>query len=481
MSLLPRPLRSTQAQFLEAARDLLGSAGVVDAVPRPKPRSTEDAAARVPLCIQRPASTDQVAAAVRLCEQYRYTVVSPDSGCELGGPANQGTDNGQVLLSVERMDRIETFDHMNRSIQVEAGVRASQLRKFLAGHGLWMPFDVGGDPSVGGMIESNAGGSRFLRYGSMRCAVLGLEVVLSDGSVFDAMQDARRQTIAIDPKQVFIGAGGALGIVTRATLEAQLMQHVRATFLLVPQQGYPGLSDVLLRVEKLYGDSLTALESLSGESIRLALREFPELQAPFAPDRVPDHVALIEIASSSRSSAEQLRQNFGETLEMLKRQRVLSEVYSDDRGEFWTLRTAIGDVVKSQPTMLAFDTSFSRSRLVAFRQALMSLVQERYAGVVAADYGHFADGSLHIRLIVPEGVKPDFPPARLRRMHDDIVDLVVNRHAGTITADESTGALSGMGAARADASLLGRFANELKALITIGRKPGVSSNPQDKP
>src|SRR5579859_4879595 len=166
----------------------------------------------------RPANTSQVSAVLRLCHARGQPVV-PQGGLT-GLVFGATTDRNDLVLSLEAMDRIESVDVAGRSIRVEAGVTLQRVQEEAERHNLMFPLDLGarGSATIGGNIATNAGGMRVVRYGMMRSLVLGLEVVLADGTVLQSLNRMLKNNAGYDLKQLFIGSEGTLGVVTRADL-----------------------------------------------------------------------------------------------------------------------------------------------------------------------------------------------------------------------------------------------------------------------
>ena len=171
--------------------------------------------------VVRPRSTEEMAAVLAACTELDVPVV-PQAGNTgmVGGGVPRA---GEVVLSVERLNAIEAFDEASATVRVQAGVVLETLQNYLAERGYDMPVDLGGRGScqIGGMIATNAGGVKVLRYGHMREQVRGLEVVLADGTVVSGLNILKKNNTGIDLKQIFIGSEGTLGVITRAVLQVQ--------------------------------------------------------------------------------------------------------------------------------------------------------------------------------------------------------------------------------------------------------------------
>ena len=188
------------------------------------------------------------------------------------------------------------LDKDNRSLSVGAGYRLSAVNARLAADGLCFPIDLGADPSIGGMIATNTGGARFLRYGDVRANLLGLTVVLGDeaGTILTLGGGLHKNNTGVDWKQMFVGTSGAFGIVTEAVVKLHPLPGDQAAAILVPASGAAVLP-LLHMMETALGPALTAFEGMSGNAMRAALSHVPSLRDPFA-GAVPDYAILVEVS-----------------------------------------------------------------------------------------------------------------------------------------------------------------------------------------
>ena len=218
-------------------------------------------------CVLRPHNTEEVASCVRACGKFDLALVPQGGNTGLvGGSVPRA---GEVVLSLSRLNAIESFDAASATVQLQAGVVLQALHENLAAHGHVFPVDLGarGSCQIGGMIATNAGGIKVLRYGHMREQVLGLEVVLADGTILSNLNSLKKNNTGLDLKHVFIGSEGMLGIITRAVLQARPAPHAVQTALLAldTRDRLPELL-TLLR-ERLRG--LSSLEIITRDSLAL--------------------------------------------------------------------------------------------------------------------------------------------------------------------------------------------------------------------
>jgi len=208
-----------------------------------------------------PTTTQEVSRMLQICHEFHQPVV-PQAGLTnvVGGT---DTNAHEIALSLERMNQVEQIDVVNKTVTVQAGVVLQQLRDQVAAHGQLFPLDLGakGSCMIGGNIASNAGGLQALRYGVMRNLVLGLEVVLADGTIVSSMNKMMKNNAGYDLKQLFIGSEGTLGIITRAVLKLDDMPKTRNTAF-IAVDSFEKANALLLAAKTHLKNDLTSFELL---------------------------------------------------------------------------------------------------------------------------------------------------------------------------------------------------------------------------
>lgn len=243
--------------------------------------------------VVRPAKTIEVAGDVRLCAEADVAVVPLGGNTGLVGG---GVPLGGILLSTERLNRIRAIDQLNRTITVEAGVILSDLQAAADRAEALFPLSLAAEDSchIGGNLATNAGGIAVLRYGNARDLVLGLEVVLPDGSVWNGLRGLRKDNTGYDLKQLFIGSEGTLGVITAAVLKLFPKPRVRETALAAAGRVEDAI-ELFVRIQAAAGDSLTAFDFMARAAIDLCLKHVPGTVDPFTEPH-PCYT-LIELSS----------------------------------------------------------------------------------------------------------------------------------------------------------------------------------------
>ncbi len=430
------------ASHLDALRALVGARGLLAA---PDDLSSYETGARYDrgraAFVVRPATTAEASAVVAYCVRHGIALVPQSGNTGLVAGSTPDGSGGQGVLSLDRLAAPFEIDLANRSVTVGAGTRLSSLNERLAPHGLTLPIDLGADPMIGGMVATNTGGARFLRYGDMRRHVMGLEIVLPDeaGTVLDLTRPLRKNNTGLDFKQIFIGTGGAYGLVTRAVLELRRLPQQSATAILVPRDD-AAVMELLVAFEERVGDHLAAFEGMSGAAVALALKHHDRLRNPFAPNPPPPFCILVEIERSWAARPQE------PSIDALMEQ-VLAEVWAlpgepladavPGRGtDFWALRHVLTESLAAEGRVIAFDLGFARAAVMPFRRAMAEILAREHPEVRVCDFGHVGDGGVHFNLVVPRDSALARDPSSVR---DLVFGEAVERFGGSFSAEHAIG------------------------------------------
>lgn len=392
------------------------------------------------LLVVRPRDTGEVARTLAFASQHGIRVLAQGANTGLVG-ASTPDDSGEMLvLSTERLSRPLEVDPLDRTVVAGGGVLMSQLDAALEPHGLMFPIDLGADPSVGGMVVTNTGGTRLLRYGDVRQNLLGLEVVLADGTILDLMTSLRKNNTGLDPKQLFVGTSGVFGIVTRAVLRVVPRPAQRAVALVGAAEGKTALA-VLAHLEQEVGDVLTAFEVVSADALAPVFRHQPRLRNPFGAS-LPPLTALVELSSTLPAGRldldELLESTLGELCEGEAGEGI-TDVFPGRPAELWEIRHHISESHRHEGYVLAFDISVPRASLPGFLRAVRELVAADYPFIRVCDYGHWGDGGVHVGLVWDEAAAPR-PAAELKReLQPRLYELAVTRFRGGFSAEHGIG------------------------------------------
>jgi len=407
--------------------DIVGAAHVLTAAADTKPYLTDwrrqyTAPAE---CVVRPASTAEVSRVVALCAAENVALVPQGGNTGLvGGSVPTGTRR-EVLLSLGRLNRIRSLDALNDTITVEAGCVLAAVQGAAAEAGRLFPLSLAAEGScqIGGNLSTNAGGVNVLRYGNAREQVLGLEVVLPDGRVWDGLRALRKDNTGYDLKQLFLGAEGTLGVITAAVLRLYPRPTANATAwvaLATPRHAIELLAELRERV----GDRISAFELVSRTCLEAVLSHVRELRDPF-PAPHPWYV-LVELGDSG--SPAELRERVEQALG--EREAVLAQSGEQARA-LWRIRESIPE---AQFANVKHDISVPISSIPEFVEHTDAKLGSSFDKTEIYCFGHVGDGNLHYNI----------GPQRLLEQRDAVNAIVydaVARFGGSISAEHGLGQL----------------------------------------
>lgn len=390
-----------------------------------------------------PSSTEEVSAFVKLCARYGVPIVPQGGNSGMVGGATPSGEGTAVLLSLRRMNAIRGIDADARQSVCEAGVILQSLHEAVATKGMRFPLTLGGKGSatVGGLVSTNAGGTQVLRHGVMRAQVLGLEAVLADGSVFDALTPLKKDNRGFDLKQMLIGSEGTLGIVTAATLRLSPALADRR----VLWAGVPSLEmarELLLHCETVAGNALEGFEVLTQTTLANVLAHVPGARAPLAAPH-PWH-ALIELVAERGAEAglgELAEKTLTSAFEAGLVEDAVIAVNEAQAEAFWTLRDEIAGAERAKGPAVQHDISVPVERMPEFVAMAVSKIEAAWPGTEAVAFGHLGDGNVHFHVIAPSGVKPQsWQETDGKAISAQVYDLVTE-WGGSISAEHGIGQL----------------------------------------
>jgi len=391
--------------------------------------------------VVRPADTAELAAVMRLCASRGVAVVPQGGNTSMVGGATPSSDGREVVLSLARMNRVRSVDPVDMTMVAEAGVPWRTAQDAAAAAGCLLPLSISseGTAQVGGILSVNAGGNNTLRYGNARDLVLGLEVVLPDGQVWDGLRALRKDNTGYCLRQLFVGAEGTLGVITAAVLKlAPRPVEVEVALCAVPSAA--AASELFRRFQRHDPAAIQAFEYMSGGGMGFVLRHIPGAMLPLAEPAA--HYALVELATP-RAGA-RLREALETVLEAaLEDGLVLDAALADSEAQrhaIWKLREEHAEAQKREGASVKNDVSVPVSRVPELIERATAACEALIPGVRAVPFGHLGDGNIHFNLEQPEGWDP---AAFLARDHEimDTVNAVVRSLGGSFSAEHGVGRL----------------------------------------
>lgn len=386
-----------------------------------------------PLCIILPASTAEVAKVVKYCGDNQLAITP--SGGRTGLCAGAVASEGEVVLSLQRMNKIIEVDPIGMTITTEAGVTTEALQMAAKDAGMFFPLDLAakGSCHIGGNIATNAGGVKLIRYGGTREQVLGLEVVLANGSILDMNVALRKNNSGYDLKHLFIGSEGTLGIVTKTVLRLMPSPKNLQVAILSVQE----FTDIprVLQAANLSGLSITAFEFFTSVAHKIVLKHLPGARTPF--QNLANFYVLLEL---EQAGDDPVMEGFLEALfEKGLIQDASIAANSTQAKEFWGLRENITESISAHGQARKNDISLAIDKLDGFVKALNQLLDEsKPKDMELVLFGHIGDGNLHINYVSPKSRDPKEFHAAARVIEEKVFKLLTE-FKGSISAEHGIG------------------------------------------
>ena len=384
-----------------------------------------------PVALVRARDTAEVSAVMRICDAHGHPVVPQGGLTGLTGGATPVADC--VLLSLERMNAIESIDPAGSTATVQAGATLQAVQDAAEAAGLLFALDIGarGSCLVGGNTATNAGGNRVLRFGMMRELVLGLEAVLPDGTVISAMNAMLKNNAGYDLKQLFIGSEGTLGVVTRLVLRLHPLPRSTCTAL-VALPDYAGVVALLRLARERLGPTLAAFEAMWPDFYAFAAARMSV--APPLPPSGALHVLVESMGTDPSHDQAQFEATIAEAIESGIVSNAVVAQSERERRAIWTVRDQSSELKRAFSPHVDYDVALPVGRIGEFAVACAARLRAAWPEVGIVVFGHVADGNLHVSVQTREDrfTKDDC---------DAIVYGTVADFHGSISAEHGIGLL----------------------------------------
>jgi FAD/FMN-containing dehydrogenase len=384
-----------------------------------------------------PDSTEKVSEIVATCAKAGVSIVPQGGNTGLCGGAIPDKSGEQVLLSLSRLNKIRAVDPDDFSMTVEAGCVLANVQKAAqkVDRLFALSLTAEGSCQIGGNLSTNAGGINVIRYGTARQQVLGLEVVLADGRIWNGLRSLRKDTGGYDMKQIFIGSEGTLGIITAATLRL-FPAHSKMSTALVALPSSSAAIQLLGQMRAACSDRIVAFELISERALDLALRYGNDVSSPF--DETHPWYVLVESEVDDDESAVEASLE-----EAIEAGLVLDAVIAKNGKEadsLWGIRHAIAEAQGFEGVSIKHDISVPVSRIDEFMQRSEAAILELIPDARIVAFGHVGDGNLHYNITQPV----DADPIAFRKAGETastaVYDLVADI-GGSFSAEHGVGVL----------------------------------------
>lgn len=391
--------------------------------------------------VVRPASAAEVASIVRFCAEKRIAIVPQGGNTGMMGGATPSAEGTQIVLSLSRMNKIRELDVVDLTMTVEAGVALKAAQEAAAAENCTLPLSMGseGTAQIGGVISTNAGGNNTVRYGNARELVLGLEVVLPDGRIWNGLRRLRKDNTGYCLRQLFVGAEGTLGIVTAAVLKLVPRPHdIALAFCSVPSA--QAALDLLVLCRRYHPAAIQAFEYMGSEILDLVFKHFPGTRSPLS--QRADHYVLVELADASPDAGlrEKLENVLGKAMDSGVVVDAVLAGSSAERLALWQMRENISEAQKRESAIIKNDVSVPVSKTPAFIAQATEACARKFPEIRIMAYGHLGDGNIHFHLFPAVGASnAEF--LKLDHAIMDTVNEVVRRFDGSFSAEHGVGQL----------------------------------------
>lgn len=394
------------------------------------------------LCVALPGNTEDVSAVISICRASGVAVFPQGGNTSTCLGAVPDSGGRSIVLSLSRMNRILSVDPIDGSITAEAGCVLAEIQKAAAEVDRFFPLSLGAEGScqIGGNVSTNAGGTSVLRYGNTRDLVLGLEVVLPDGRIWNGLRTLRKNNTGYDLKHLFIGAEGTLGIITAVSLKL-FPSLPSLTSALVAFDDITHLTALTEPLRRTFDTAIIAMELISGSELRIVKRIFPDTTFPF--DREDGWYLLVDIASDDSAAVnDSLGTVLAKPVEDGRITDVVVSMNQSQRAVIWRLRHNVTESHKKYGVGMSHDVAVPIARIPEFLQAAQRVVEASFPEAEIAVVGHVGDGNLHYNVMFEKSRWERLPDqAQTKKdVYKAIYDIAAEMK-GTFSAEHGIGAL----------------------------------------
>jgi FAD/FMN-containing dehydrogenase len=394
------------------------------------------------LAVVRPDSATQVAQVVQACARHGVSMVPQGGNTGLVVGSTPDDSGRQVVLSLQRMNRVLTIDKANLTVTVEAGCILQALQERAQQEGLLFPLSLAAEGSctIGGNLATNAGGTQVLRYGNARELCLGLQVVTAQGEVWEGLSGLRKDNTGYDLRDLFIGSEGTLGVITAATLKLYPLPTAQLTAWAAVDSMEKAVALLGLAQQQLSA-CLTGFEVMSQFALSLVVKHFPQLRVPFHDSSA--YGVLLE--HSDHESPEHARAMLERLLEQALEQGLVGDAVVAENisqaQQLWHVRESIPLAQAEEGLNIKHDISVPISRIPEFVAHAQALLAGEIAGVRVVNFGHLGDGNLHYNVQAPVGGDSKLFLKTQEARVNSLVYEAVRAFGGSISAEHGVGGL----------------------------------------
>lgn len=392
------------------------------------------------LCVVAPRNVAELRSVVRRCVADRLTIIPQGALTGLVGAGVPDDVGTMVVVSTKLLKTVRHFSPYDGIIIAESGVRLSDVNVLGLPKGLMLGIDLGADPSIGGMVSTNTGGSRLLRYGGMRQHLLGTEVVMADAdaTLIAHLPKVRKDNSRIGWSQLVAGAGGAFGFVSAASIALDPVPLQQATAF-IALQSLDTLPALVGKLRQECGELLTACEGMSASAVEAVTRHRVDIRQPF-PSGVPNYMVLIELSTSIGFDFVDLDalliSKLASILEDTK--LAIADIIAIPPNKAWALRHAISPALARDGEVVGLDISLPLELLPKFRERWEAKLAAELPWATLCDFGHCGDGGLHFNLVCRHPGMSTEQILKIRHIRS-LISREVSEMGGSFSAEHGLG------------------------------------------
>jgi FAD/FMN-containing dehydrogenase len=420
--------------------NIVGSSHVITdpEVMAPNLREWRDLYTGTALCMVRPGSTAEVAAIMRLAHESGTPVV-PQGG-NTGGVGGQIPDKSgkSILLSLTRLNRIRELEPLSNLMTAEAGVVLQTAQEAAASADRLFPLSLAAEGSctVGGNLATNAGGTGVIAYGNMRDLVLGLEVVLPDGRIWNALSGLHKDNAGYEMKHLYIGSEGTLGVITAATLKLFPKPRGRVTAFIGLASPEAALK-LLARSRSDTSGQVTTFELIPRLGVEMVVKATPGVRDPLQGQHA--WYVLLEVSAQREAGLQDsVEDMLAAAIEAGEAEDVTLAASLDQRMQLWKLREDLPHAQGVEGASIKHDVSVPIASIPAFMDEALAMLAQKYPDCRPCPFGHMGDGNIHFNVTQPKGGEKAAFLALYRPMNEEMFKIV-QRHHGSIAAEHGVG------------------------------------------
>lgn len=391
--------------------------------------------------VVRPATTAELAQVVATCAAARIAIVPQGGNTGLCGGAAPHEDASEIIVSLGRMNKIRAVDPINFTMTVEAGCILADVQRAAAEQNCLFPLSLGAEGScqIGGNIATNAGGINVLRYGNTRDLLLGMEVVLPDGRVWNGLRALGKDNTGYALRQLFAGSEGTLGIITAAVLKLYPRPRETATAMCA-LKSLEDATTLLNRARALSGDAVTAFEVIPRIGLEMCMKHIAGVTDPL--DAPHPWYVLLEFSTSRPDAG--VRGSFETLLETAFGEEIITDAVIaeslEQRNNLWRIRESLPEAQKHEGGSIKHDVAVPVSSVPEFIAQGVALIARHFPGARPVPFGHLGDGNIHFNISQPVGAEKAAYLAQWGEMNRLVHDLVVSMN-GSFSAEHGIGRL----------------------------------------